>query len=379
MGDPRIDSLHDVYEEQLGAARYKAERDAALQDMRRLRERNSDLWMECGMMQELVTCAEQKAERLGKLVWRLQNRLARAHRRERNLRKGMRMWREKAISGPVHTVSAYDLLPEEDLQALRWVREQGGLDAVKTHAELFQQLKGERDELREMCRDYKNHGAYGLMLEYRRVLNGVCKLLGLTDGTGRPEQDGVIYGELEKRLMPEGYEWPRFEDGEPVRIGDKATRYDEDFEVRHIATYSDGSFLLNFWTYASGERVKRPAPKVLDADGVEIRVGETPYRVDNGRQVEIRRIDPSYGESCVFVGVDGMSYGYWLHPDQLTHERPDSWERWREEWQWPPVKYCKLVLGVEYDHDTQLNEAFDAQGDDLVRRAKNLAERERGE
>ena len=26
---------------------------------------------------------------------------------------------------------------------------------------------------------------------------------------------------LDRRLMPEGYEWPRFEDGEPVRIGDK--------------------------------------------------------------------------------------------------------------------------------------------------------------
>lgn len=205
MGEPSIDSLHDVYEDQLSAARYKAERDAAVQELQAMRERNIELWMESGMANELVTCAEQKAERLGKLVWRLQNRLARLHRRERNLRKGMREWREKAISGPVRTVSAYDLLPEADLETLRWVREQGGLAEVK------------------------------------------------------------------KRIMPEGYEWPHFEDG-PVRIGDKATRYDEDFEVRHIATYSDGSFLLNFWTYASGECVKRPA--VIAADGEPLERGE---------------------------------------------------------------------------------------------------------
>lgn len=131
MGEPSTDSLHDVYEDQLSAARFKAERDAAVQELQGLRERNLELWMDCGMEHELTRCAEDKAERLGKLVWRLQNRLARSHRRERNLRKGMRMWREKAISGPVHTVSAYDLLPEEDLQALRWVREHGGLSHVK--------------------------------------------------------------------------------------------------------------------------------------------------------------------------------------------------------------------------------------------------------
>ena len=322
MGEPSIDSLHDPYEDQLSAARYKAERDAAMQELKAMREHDRALRIECHATHECLVCEEEKAERLGKLVWRLQNRLARAHRRERSLRKGMREWREKVMGAPVRTVSAYDLLPEEDLQALRWVREQGGFEVVKTNAELFQQLKGERDELREMCRDYKNHGAYGLMLEYRRVLNGVCKRLGLTDGTGKPEQDGVIYGELEKRLIPEGYEWPRFEDGEPVRIGDKATLYDEDFEVRHIATYSDGSFLLNFWTYASGERVKRPAPKVLDADGVEIRVGDEVWDISTGDALIIRDInDGGNTITCRYVSVSGDAipvHGMW-GPTWLTH------------------------------------------------------------
>ena len=33
------------------------------------------------------------------------------------------------------------------------------------------------------------------------------------------EQGGL--DEVEKRLMPEGMEWPRFEDGEPVKYGDE--------------------------------------------------------------------------------------------------------------------------------------------------------------
>ena len=178
MGEPSIDSLHDPYEDQLGAARYKAERDQLRQRVDALEEWSDDVEDMCRDTFDELMDEMEKSKRLGRLVWRLQNRLARSHRREKQLRKGMRMWREKAIDKPQVTMSAYDLLPEEDLRALRWVREQGGLDVVATHAELFQQLRGERDELRELARDY------------------------------------------EKRLMPEGCKWPSYESGEPVQFGD---------------------------------------------------------------------------------------------------------------------------------------------------------------
>lgn len=35
------------------------------------------------------------------------------------------------------------------------------------------------------------------------------------------EAASALLDEVEKRLMPEGMEWPRFEDSEPVRIGDR--------------------------------------------------------------------------------------------------------------------------------------------------------------
>ena len=49
--------------------------------------------------------------------------------------------------------------------------------------------------------------------------------------------------------------------------------------------------------------------------------------------------------------------------------------RWRIRPYGTTCWQSERVLGVEYDHDTQLQEAFDAQGDDLVRHAKKLAER----
>lgn len=88
---------------------------------------------------------------------------------------------------------------------------------------------------------------------YKECLNGVCRRLGLTDGSDMPEMPEVIYSEIGRatqdsenrraelchslgidletgwsdamvemrsRLMPEGYEWPRYGNREPVLVGD---------------------------------------------------------------------------------------------------------------------------------------------------------------
>ena len=311
------------------------------------------------------------------------------------------------------TCSAYDPISEDDREALRWVRDQGGLDAVETQWDNCTQLAD-------------------------AVIYALCPY-GLPDGEGNE----YIMDELSKRLMPEGMEWlieawPRFEDGEPVRFSDDFERYGEESVVSFATMYSDGSFALNFRAYSKGEHVNRPAPKVLDADGVEIRVGDTvyfvdartfdheyneyvvtnirtkpgltpievknshngynygypedfthrvlaadglplregekPYRVDNGKQVEIRRIDPSNGESCVFVGVDGRSYGYWLLPDQLTHERPESWERLEEDAE--SLRQTIADQLGDYDFDGSGKDSVQTRLMAIVRRARALAERD---
>ena len=262
------------------------------------------------------------------------------------------------------TVSAYDLLSDEDREALAWVREHGGLDAV------------------------------------------------------------------EKRLMPAGMEWPKYTDGEMVRIGgcwgedgcDTSITY-----IERIIFAEDGVYLENEYHevfYRHGERVKRPAPKVLDADGEEIREGDVLYSIETGDYVIVDSIEPGnpwfattdsalqhcakfthrapvlaadgepleVGQTVWHVG-DGVEFtviglprpGEYqavklrlddgavtgLDPDQLTHQRPDSWERLEEDAGKNPFDYCEHV---GHRLDTCLN-AERCKARDLVRRARKLAER----
>ena len=118
---------------------------------------------------------------------------------------------------------------------------------------------------------------------------------------------------VEARLIPEGMEWPRFKDGEPVRFLDDFERYGDENGIGTVTMYSDGSFALNFRAYSKGERVKRPAPKVLDADGVEIREGDTVYHVKDGSEMTVYGIE---GEWLV-VSVGGR-----VRHDIVTHRAP---------------------------------------------------------
>ena len=353
MCEPRIDSLHDPFEDQLSAARYKAERDAAMQELQAIREHDRALRIERHATHECLVCEEEKAERLGRLVWRLQNRLARAHRRERSLRKGMREWREKVISAPVRTVSAYDLLPEEDLQALRWVREQGGFEVVKTNAELFRRLKYERDKFRDLCRDYEK------AIDKPQVTMSAYDLLN--------------EGEREVLRM-----WPRYEDGEPVRFGDRVKHRRGTCAVDSVRLYIGG--LVSVYGNDSDRQVvvtepvfrdpvERADAQVPAADGEPLREGETVWNVKTGEMYVVGAFASDY------VNVsDGRGGGLQLLPSQLTHERPESWERWIEDAGKSTCEYFgsfgTSCDGCQHDPCTCDND----RNGDLVRRAKALAE-----
>lgn len=79
--------------------------------------------------------------------------------------------------------------------------------------------------------------------------------------------------ELADRLMPEGLEWPRFEDGEPIARGDAPDG------IAAVMVMLDGSGyeLIDMPDYAvrpRGERVKRPEPEAIGADGLRGHEGE---------------------------------------------------------------------------------------------------------
>ena len=256
--------------------------------------------------------------------------------------------------------------------------------------------------------------------------------------------------DVEGRLMPEGMEWlveawPRFEDDAPVRLLDDFERYGDENVVSAVTMYSDGSFALNCRAYSKGEHVNRPAPKVLDADGVEIRVGDVLYRKSDGRMVKVAEVyEKTFtdADDCVRPG-DGVTHRapvlaadgrplregetVWsvdsgtrytvekitdelipikccsemgstvslekitdelipikccsemgstvsLHPSQLTHERPDSWERLEEDAGKSPCDY----FGFDGDETcgkcpASAKNCEQTMARDLVRRAKALA------
>ncbi len=134
---------------------------------------------------------------------------------------------------------------------------------------------------------------------------------------------------VEARLMPEDTEWPRFEDGEPVRIGDEISRRDEGGVVNSIELQDGGYFTLHAadgaedWIilqYFPGERVRRPAPKVYDADGAEIREGDTVWHVHDLDKFTVTNSNNGENLSVSCMGEDGKEYC--CYPNGLTHRAP---------------------------------------------------------
>lgn len=123
--------------------------------------------------------------------------------------------------------------------------------------------------------------------------------------------------------------FPRFEDGEPVQISDME-------EIGALATYRvymDGSWEFEPDKYedernpkpwdvqfgARNDRVRRPAPEALGADGLPIREGETVWDVYRSGPAEVYRIGPADDEDGPVVwDIEGN----YTMPYLLTHERP---------------------------------------------------------
>ena len=187
------------------------------------------------------------------------------------------------------------------------------------------------------------------------------------------------YTETERRILDM---WPKFEDGSYVMYedefefdGDAKTAYGFNFGVGgRVSICSDKGSHVRL---PNGERVKRPAPKVLDADGVEIKVGDTVWHKDG----TMLRVDGfggiEDGETIVNVHVIRGAVPWMAARSlSLTHVQPDSWERLKDDATMSPWSYCDkygLVAGISNDEYFPATVAF---ATNLVRRAKALAEKE---
>ena len=194
-----------------------------------------------------------------------------------------------------------------------------------------------------------------------------------------------------ERALPEGVEWPRFEDGELVGIGDEVSVEGETWEVRYIILRSERWALKVDRDYQTaivcgdyGERLKRPKPKALDADGAPINVGDTVYCEGNEGPFTVDYVHVT-GYRCVTIkSTNGMCIT--VDPKRLTHKRPDSWERLEEDAAKQVCAYAGAQKSIaDANRYTCIECPYDEPGPhtdagcnermrlDLVRRAKALA------
>lgn len=182
-----------------------------------------------------------------------------------------------------------------------------------------------------------------------------------------------------ERALPEGIEWPRFEDGELVKVGDEIDFHGVTVNVHAVKMCADSIGLLvvdgaataGTIRYDYSERVKRPTPKVLDADGAPIEVGDTVYGDDETSPLTVVRLfKDATGATLVDCVGSACSIGtyYTVAPSRLTHERPESWERIEEDAKLAPRAYLE-ARGM----NPEKTERVASMMADIVRRAKALA------
>lgn len=127
------------------------------------------------------------------------------------------------------------------------------------------------------------------------------------------------------RLMPEGMEWPRYDTGEMVIIGDQIGTPNGGGELCGVEFSSCGMCTLSTEgangeekitiDLNSGERVKRPA--ALAADGEPLEVGQTVWNVEDGTEWCVTKAK----DGKVFIAFEDFAAEE-CDPSLLTHQRP---------------------------------------------------------
>lgn len=209
----------------------------------------------------------------------------------------------------------------------------------------------------------------------------VCAAMAEAADTGKR-----VLSEKERRILDM---WPRYEDGEPVWFGDGAAVNVGNIAIEAIE-FTDGCAYVK--DGACGDyntlvqvfkHVKRPAPEVLDADGVLIKVGDTVWHEDGSELHVIGFGDVQDGETMLVVEyAAGPTKWGEVRCLSVTHTRPDSWEQLEEDAVKVVCEYAGAVPDEFGDYDCDTCRLFDARGKliceqqmalDIVRRAKAIA------
>lgn len=142
----------------------------------------------------------------------------------------------------------------------------------------------------------------------------VCEAMAEAASTGKR-----VLTERERQILTM---WPHFEDGEPVMAGDAVANLSGAITVEAIE-FSRGMVCVKDaedgdWSTSirALHPLKRPAPNVLDADGVEIEVGDTVWTLD-GLEGVVTKVD----DGAAYIAYES-DYAQREEADNLTHVQP---------------------------------------------------------
>lgn len=238
---------------------------------------------------------------------------------------------------------------------------------------MTEEKQGAAEWLRGIADKYQSEEGFGCR-EIVEMLGFCCDEIEMCNKCRAKAMKAIADRIDAERALPEGVEWPRFEDGGLVEAGDEVEFEGETMRVRHVrffacnwALHCEREGVDGMLHGSYGESVKRPAPKVLDADGAPIEVGDTVYCDDDPEQLIVESFDDP---GCVYVTLVKSPNGilYTVEPSRLTHELHDSWERIEEDAKLAPRDYLE-----KRGMNTEKTERIASMMADLVRRAKALA------
>lgn len=279
------------------------------------------------------------------------------------------------------TVSAYDLLSEDEREAIAWVREHGGLGAVE------KRLMPEGMEwLLEVWPKWSN-GEYCKFGDWWKADKyGECEPQQLSMlAFYTPEQlrewgqdEGDNYGyewncmrPSDTTYRPDKAETPAPKalaaDGKPLEVGQTVWR--DDGEMLEVLYLRPDGLVDCCGEIERPERLTHERP-VLGADGVEIRVGDTVYVLGFGEPLTVKGFTDDGRVLMSFHDENSLGY----KPSKLTHEQPDTWERLEHDAEKTVCEY----FGANYDCANcplEPDRCDEEAKKDIIRRAKKLAER----
>lgn len=202
------------------------------------------------------------------------------------------------------TVSAYDLLSEDEREAIAWVREHGGLDEVEKRI-MPEGMEWPTVDGKPV--DFKTVyvPSLGVLEAVSIYNNGACQVMS---------HDGIIKSAKDIHIeKPEVLD----ADGVEIRVGDTVwDRYYSEYTV--VEVNENNAITAEYWDNGicshgelKGCQIHHRAP-VLAADGEPLEVGQTVWR-DDGEMLEVLYLRPDGLVDCC---------GEIERPERLTHDRP---------------------------------------------------------